>query len=126
MFRRIELIFEQGEIIWDDKPLKHSWKQGICGVTREEVADAWFDRLAGPNRTLPNNSRFYFTEQGWKEVGRPIVNACQACGQKYRVIKIKERSVDVEWKHELEVAAQPKRSGSRDGRLRRASQKIWM
>ena len=31
---------------------------------------------------------------------------------KYRVIKIKENSVDVEWKHELEVAVQPKRNSA--------------
>ena len=101
MFRRVELIDPDGKL-----------KHGLCGLSQEKVIDAWFDKLRGPNRSIPLNAKFYFTELGWKEVGRQVIIACQQVGQAYRVIKVKENSVNVVWRDQhsgLEVAAQPKK-----------------
>jgi hypothetical protein len=109
VFRRIEFINEDrrpgnGEL--------RSFKSGLMGASSEAVLDAWFDRLRGPDRTLPWNARFYFTERGWREVGREVVRACGRSGQPYRVIRVKEDEVDVVWRDHhtgYEVAAQPRR-----------------
>jgi hypothetical protein len=95
-------------LIDSDCNLKH----GLCGLSHEKVIDAWIDKLRGPERSIPHNARFYFTELGWKEVGRKVIESCQQVGQAYRVIRVKEKSVNVVWydKHGgLEVAIQPKK-----------------
>jgi hypothetical protein len=66
------------------------------------------------------NCRFYFTEKGWKEVGRNVVAAAQHSGQEYRIVAIKETDAEVVWRDKLmgyEVAVQPraKRTTRRDG-----------
>ncbi len=98
MYRRIELI--------DDK----FGKYGLCGLSFDEVIDAWVHVLRGPKRNIPQNAKFYFTESGWKNVGKNVVAACQRVGQRYRVIKVKEKSINVVWRDKFEVAAQPKKS----------------
>ena len=121
MFRRIEIIHQQTSVVKPDgSPLTiPAIKHGLCGVTTEEVVDAWFDKLAGPKGRIPWNAKFYFTEIGWDEVGRHVVAACQRSGQEYRVIAIKENEIDVVFQDEYEVAGQPVRRGRKEGKRRR-------
>lgn len=105
MFRRIELIttFPRKDGSQD------TFKSGLMGLSPEPVVDAWIDKLRGADRSLPSNTRFYFTEKGWREVGRAVVRACGAAGQPYRVISLKENAVNVVWRDDhtgYEVAVQ--------------------
>lgn len=98
MYRRIEMIFPQETCRNADGELQVSpalkARPMACG--NEQVVEAWFDKLNGPGRrSLPRNAKFYFTEAGWREVGRQVAKACQQIGQEYRVIKVKENAVDV-------------------------------
>ena len=99
MFRRIELIQRLGD---EDR------KSGLLGVSPNEVIDAWIEDLNIPRRRLYKNCRFYFTEHGWNTIGRRVVGACIHSGTQYRVIAIKERSVDVMYRDEVQVAVRPK------------------
>jgi hypothetical protein len=77
-----------------------------------EIADAWIFKLRGSSRSLPYNARFYFTEKGWREIGRNVIAACQRTRQRYRIIAIKEADAQVCWRDrhdDYEVAIQPKR-----------------
>ena len=109
MFRRIEMInsYPQpgGSVDW--------FKQGLLGFSEDAAVEAWIHKLRGPDRQIPRNAFFWFTEKGWREVGRAVVRACIASGQGYRVIRIKENEVEVVWRDKFtgfEVAAQPKRT----------------
>lgn len=86
-----------------------NWKHGLTGIGGNgEVADAWID-MKGPRRRLFKNCRFYFTDEGWRRYGRPTVAACLRTGQRFRVIAIKEKSMDVVYRDEIQVAVRPKR-----------------
>jgi hypothetical protein len=109
MFRRIELI-HPGSVSEDGFWLP-GFKQGLTPVSWPEVMDAWIDDLVGPARdSLPPNCRFYFTERGWREVGRNVVAAAMRTGQPYRVVAIKETDAQIVWRdkaRDYEVAVQP-------------------
>jgi hypothetical protein len=109
MFRRIELINEY----IDDEGQREIFKHGLMGVSQIAVAEAWIDRLRGPGgRSLPANSRFWFTETGWREVGRHVAAACRRSHQGYQVLAVRERDVEVVWRDQAtdyEVALQRKR-----------------
>jgi len=100
MFRRIELITKIG---------KHDFKTGLMGISTLEVCDAWIDWLGSPRKRIHKNCRFYFTERGWDEIGRKVIAACIASGQEYRVLRVKERLVDVVYRDEHQVAVRPRR-----------------
>jgi hypothetical protein len=110
MYRRLEIIhpemryFYQGE--WHKEPAA---KLGILGA----ADTSWLETLRGPDRSIPFNTRFFFTEKGWREVGRHVVAECKRQGQEVRVISVKEASVNVVWGDQYEVAAQPKTPRSR-------------
>ena len=121
MFRRIELINglsaddydnmiqsleRNGETI--DKDLTRYWKRGLTGYGNETVVEAWV-HMPSPKRSINWNCRFYFTEAGWRRFGRPTITACQQTNQEYRVLRIKEKSVDVVYRDEYQVAVRPKR-----------------
>ena len=88
-------------------------------VVTGPVLDAWMDDLIGPARSsLPANCRFYFTEKGWREVGRKVGSAAQASGQQYRILRIKETDAQVVWRdgaRGYEVAVQPPSKRKRTG-----------
>jgi hypothetical protein len=65
--------------------------------------------MPSPRRALFKNCRFYFTEAGWRRYGRPTIDACQQAGQAYRVLRIKERSVEIVYRDEFQVATRPKK-----------------
>ena len=125
MFRRIELIHQLipkeyraflktlGQSGSDGQPLPiRSWKSGLMGISYVGVAEAWAD-INAPRRALYKNCRFYFTEEGWKRYGRPTVAACQKAEQQYRVIRIKERSVEVMYRDEFQVAVRARKKAAR-------------
>lgn len=105
MFRRIEII----------STFKHkdgtnsTCKSGLMGVCdHEDIVDAWIDGPKGPEH-LYKNCRFFFTEDGWNLYGRKTIEACQRHGQKYRVICVRECSVDVFFRDTYEVAVRPRK-----------------
>jgi len=105
MYRRIELINEYPD---RKPPWQPAIKHGLMGISHMDVADAWFCKLRGPGkRYFKTNARFYFTEKGWSEVGSKVVEACKKVKQRFRILTVKEKSVNVVWKDPLEVAAQP-------------------
>jgi hypothetical protein len=111
MFRRIEIIHP--ESIDEDGESYPPSKEGLMSVVSGPILDAWIDDLIGPARSsLPANCRFYFTEKGWREVGRNVVAAAQQTRQDYRVIAIKETDAQVVGRDKArgyEVAVQPAR-----------------
>lgn len=122
MFRRIELISPRVTLEKKDGILEvwPALKGGLCGMTTcEEVIDAWIHKLRSPKVGLPENTRFYFTETGWDEIGREVIAACQRNGQEYRVIARKENDLDVVYRDEYQVAGQPVRRGRKEGVRRR-------
>ncbi len=84
------------------------WKGGIMASSNDAVIDAWA-AMNVPRRQIHKNCRFYFTEEGWKRYGRPTIAACQRTGQQYRVITIKEHSVDIVYRDEIQVAVRPRK-----------------
>lgn len=106
MYRRIELI--------NHFPAKdgstHSYIHGLCGISHELVADAWFE-MQGPRKPIKKNVRFYFTEKGWEMYGRKAVEACQKCNQEYRIIATEEHDVSVYYKDDIQVCIYPKKNG---------------
>lgn len=124
MFRRIELIDEidaegyrnliqaMRERIGDpdypiEKEVPRFWKSGLTGYGNPAVWDAWVE-MNSPRRSINKNVRFYFTEAGWQRYGRKTIEACQQVGQRYRVLRIKENSVDVVYRDEFQVAVRPR------------------
>ena len=105
MYRRIELITQFTVGKTENKTLYI--KGGLCFIpTTKEVCEAWLD-LPLPRKPIRKNCRFYFTEKGWDVYGRAVVKACQKTGQEYRVIRIKEKSVDVVYQDEYQAVARP-------------------
>jgi hypothetical protein len=104
MYRRIEIIDE-----WVYKKRFSSLKTGLCGgTTTDDVAEAWIGQLKGVG--TGKNNRYYFTEKGWKEVGRYVVEKLQAAGQRYRIIKLKHNEVEVmATDRKFEVAVRPRK-----------------
>jgi len=125
MFRRIELIDEMSAENYRNfvEAMRHKydgseyelrkeyprfWKSGIMGFGDPRIWDAW-DHMRSPRRSINQNVRFYFTEEGWRRYGRKTVEVCQQVGQRYRVIRVKENSVDVIYRDDVQVAVRPKR-----------------
>lgn len=126
MFRRIEIIqhitqsYEQmieaihraaGEpdIEIRREITQRDWKIGLMGTADTDASDAWV-HMPSPRRVaIPRNCRFYFTEAGWRRWGRPAVTACQQFGYDYRVLAIKEKSVDVYYRDEVQVVVRPRK-----------------
>jgi hypothetical protein len=107
MYRRIELI---SHIPVEDVERKMlDVKGGICFIpVKEGVFEVWMD-MPAPKKYIGKNCRFYFTEKGWDLYGRAIIKACQKVEQEYRVIRIKENSVEVFYKDDIQVMVRPRR-----------------
>lgn len=115
MFRRIELIEERPiteEVIrkykeFNENPEYWAFKKGLMGLSPVSIADAW-GWMNVPKKRLRKNCRFYFTEKGWDLIGRSVIKACLKEKQKYRVIAIKENSIDIFYKDDVQVAVRTK------------------
>jgi hypothetical protein len=120
MYRRIELIQEPFATTGLDGEVVH-WpasKNGLMGPGSLEVMESWADKLAAPKHRIPFNARFYFTEKGWDEIGRYVVSAAQRTGQRYRVLAIREKTLNVIFRDEYQVAGQPVRRHGKRGKMR--------
>jgi len=95
MYRRIELV---------TGPFKH----GLMGIAPLDVIEAWIDLPQAPKH-LNKNCRFYWTEYGWKLYGSKTVGACKKAGQKFRILTVKECSVDLFYKDKWQVAIRPRK-----------------
>jgi hypothetical protein len=105
MYRRIELI-SQWSLPEIEQKINYV-KGGICFIpVKEGVFEAWWD-MPIPKKPINKNCRFYFTEKGWDIYGREIIKACQRVGQEYRVISVKEKSVDVYYIDDIQVVVRP-------------------
>jgi hypothetical protein len=117
MFRRIEFIHEaEVDVEGESYP---AYKEGLMTAAPAEVDEAWVNDLLGPDRSLPSNCRFYFTEKGWRDVGRNVAAAAQRAGQLYRILAIKETDAQVVWRDKVrgyEVAVQPPRKRPQSAR----------
>jgi hypothetical protein len=92
-----------------DQVTSIEWKHGLMGFNRHEtVARAWIE-MPAPRR-LFKRTKFFFTEEGWRRYGRRTVAACLSAGQRYRVIGIKEKSVDVVYRDAVQVAVRPRKA----------------
>lgn len=111
MYRRIELISKRVGKCEDEKVKTEWFKSGLMGYYNDEtwaIVNEWFHQL-DPPRHVPRNCRFYFTEDGWEEVGSKVIDACKRTGQEFRIITIKKKSVDVVAKAPLQVAVRPRK-----------------
>jgi hypothetical protein len=113
MYRRLEIIHPEIEYESDGEIHKFPPEKGGIMFASDF---SWADKLRGPQKSIPPNTRFFFTEKGWREIGSQTVQRCKATGQEVRVIAVKENSVNVVWGDEYEVAAQPKKAHSRKKR----------
>jgi hypothetical protein len=116
MFRRIELIHPRIDRLFftlpDGEAEFFDWSKVGLTPGYGAIPEAWFDKLRGPDCPIPRNAKFYFTEHGWREIGRHVVAVCKHEGQAYRIIRVKERDVNVVWRdrhYDTEVAAQPRK-----------------
>jgi hypothetical protein len=113
MYRRIEFI---NPARVEDEISIPVHKSGLMGAGPSDIWAVWENELIGPDRSLPQNCRFYFTEKGWREVGRNVVAAAMRLGQDYRIIAIKQTDAQVVWRdlnRGYEVAVQPPRKRPR-------------
>jgi hypothetical protein len=136
MFRRIELISElrndigsehyrealENMLERDDLTMREITficftKSGLCGFGNSQVMAAW-DHMPSPRRRITRNCRFFFTEEGWRKYGRPTITVCQQTHQRYRVISIKEKSVDVLYRDDVQVAVRPTKQRGQTPRSR--------
>jgi hypothetical protein len=109
MFRRIELISEYGlNRITKEFGKDTYFKHGLVGASPLEVIEAWINIPKAPKH-LHKNCRFFFTELGWKLFGSKTVEACKKVGQRFRIITIKEKSVDPFYKDKWQVAVRPRK-----------------
>jgi len=73
------------------------------GLSPIEIIEAWIDIPKAPKH-LHKNCRFFFTEKGWKCFGSNVINACKKTKILFKIIKVKEKSVDIFYKDEWQVA----------------------
>jgi len=118
MFRRIELIYQRGRQTyvpfndetwpWNQESWPSDWKKtglnslgpilDMCGVR------------APANIRTHKSIRFFFTEIGWKKAGRPILHLVKRREWDHRVLSVKEKSVDVVYRDDLQVAVRPRKT----------------
>jgi hypothetical protein len=105
MFRRIEFL--------QDHPHEQNWRgiYGIMGGGNLEVINAWIHIPKAP-KNLNKNCRFFWTEQGWKNFGSNVINACKKTKTRFRIITIKEKSVDVFYRDENQVAVRVRKKNA--------------
>jgi hypothetical protein len=117
MFRRIELIYQRGAVPFvpfneDTWPCEQArwpsdWKK--TGINSLGSLLNQYGVSAPADIRTHKGIRFYFTEAGWKQAGRLILQTIKREGWEHRVRSIKEKSVDVVYSDKLQVAIRPRR-----------------
>lgn len=122
MYRRIEFIQlskANPKSIIPEHREDRWYKSGLMGFFildgSDEQADL-FDEMFNFIGELKGvgtgkNNRYYFTELGWEKIGRKVIEYAQKLKMQYRIIKIKENSVDVmATDNKYEVAVRPRKN----------------
>lgn len=120
MFRRIELMYHRGhtEYVpfndetwpWEQDLWPSDWKK--TGINSLGPLLNAFGVCAPENIRTKKSIRFYFTELGWKRAGRPILRTIKQMNWDHRILSIKEKSVDIIYRDELQVAVRPRKASS--------------
>lgn len=108
MYRRIEII---------DRGKKYTPFGIFAFWVEPEKLGAFFKHFdliqatpAPKRRKIGRRPRFYFTEEGWKKIGKDLAESCRKMELgDVRILKVKERSVDVQYKDWCQVAVRPRR-----------------
>lgn len=76
-----------------------------------ELCDVMADlNLPGPSRLRNKRARFYFTERGWRKVGRHVAAAAKQRGHTIKVIRRKNPNPSqIAYEDELQLALLPGR-----------------
>lgn len=107
MFRRIEFLppYPKGSDAW-----YFSLEAGIKSLKFGAlIVSEKLGRL-GPAPRVRRNARFFFTERGWMNVGRFLLQEVLREGYRVRVIAVKERERDCIYQDALQVALRPKKT----------------
>lgn len=115
MFRRIEIIYVIG---------RHKVPTPLTQLPRKKIMwqDIWvktglnplglllkFYGVKAPDDIHTNKRiKFFFTEKGWEIAGRKILKVIKHLEINYRVLSIKQKSVDVIYWDKLQVAVRPR------------------
>lgn len=118
MFRRIELMyhrFHTDYVPFNDE--KWPWEQNLWPRDRKKTGINSLGPLlnsfavCAPDKIRTRKSiKFFFTELGWKRAGRLILKTIKQMKWDYRVLSIKEKSVDVVHRDELQEAVRPRKN----------------
>ena len=109
MYRRIEKIDHE----WKSKTGAFAWEFPPPGGWEAAENEEYWDVMSGtpvPNKKIRKNCRFYFTEEGWKKLGRRLASYFRRNKVEFRVITIKEKSVDIFYKDWSQVAVRPRKA----------------
>lgn len=99
MFYRIE--YHRFDEIGDSETRMASLWNGVGYFCTLEL------RCPKPNQRSKKDE-FYFTEKGFDRFGRDIVKRLSKEGILYRIIKVKEKSIDVKYRDKYQVAGKVK------------------
>ncbi|HPA17463.1 MAG TPA: hypothetical protein PLU30_06920 [Verrucomicrobiae bacterium] len=91
------------------------WDNNPSFLWAAEVPGDW-SVLRGPEITN-RRARFYFTEKGWRLIGRFLADAARRDGRVVRVLRRKNPSrSEVVYKDELQLAVLPRKGTARKAR----------
>ena len=85
----------------------------LGGLTNSHLLSGMLDRLGirAPHKLNNDKVRFYFTEKGWRQVGRLIAVEARERGHTFRVIRRKEPNASqVVFRDMLQLAVLPNRT----------------
>lgn len=99
MFRRIEVY---GRIFSSNREHK-------AGAMGNDEACALMHDLHSPHNIRKHPVRFYFTEAGWNKFGRKMIDVLQKQKVQYKVIAVKENSLDYVYRDKYQVATRPRK-----------------
>lgn len=87
----------------------------LVGLMNSHLLSGLMDRLGMPYPILQNlKARFYFTETGWREVGKLIAGEARRQGHVVKVLRRKEPAdSQVVYRDELQLAILPRRAGNK-------------
>lgn len=87
----------------------------LVGLMNSHLLSGLMDRLGLRNPNLQNlKARFYFTETGWREVGKLIAGEARRQGHVVKVLRRKEPAdSQVVYRDELQLAILPRRAGNK-------------